>query len=537
MKTTSLGRLSTLCLLAASTSLLPGCQDTAQAPNPAAPTSASEVQAGAIVDEGEYVRIEGDMLLQKSDPDHAAILREIQGGQAVAGRSALVTAGAIKKWPNGYVPYYFSGAWTATEKAAVRTAMKAYSDVASINFTETTARGSYILKVEKGAPAPGCYAAGSSTLGYVSAPVITLLPEDVTNQGVLIHELGHTLGFDHEHSRPERGQFISINWSNLTSPVTSIMQQVFTSPTNHTPYDVWSVMHYKSYSTAPAGCTVIDPAKPILTTLKGHSILNTKLSSMDIQGLKLTYGSSTPYPSPILTIDGTLLKTWTTASAPSDIGVSNDHVYVRFANRVEQLSKSTLSLVSSRAVVLDAIDYEGTTMGVVGVNNATKKVHLDVFGGNQSISYPAGVTTVYSVGGRVVNGERRILLATPNQNVGSTIREYRLVNNVLSATGATGAIGMYQATDVTTDGSSAILGASVYYFAYFFRSATLGGANTSDIRPAGYNAHGYFDGNRYLYQEVRPFRYDYSPRNGVNGAWSLVRYADRVELVFNKLAF
>lgn len=29
--------------------------------------------------------------------------------------------------------------------------------------------------------------------------------------GNLIHEIGHTLGFFHEHSRPDRDQFVKVN--------------------------------------------------------------------------------------------------------------------------------------------------------------------------------------------------------------------------------------------------------------------------------------------------------------------------------------
>jgi serine protease len=46
-------------------------------------------------------------------------------------------------------------------------------------------------------------------------------------QGILRHELGHTLGFRHEHTRPDSGAcFEDNNWRPLTS------------------YDAFSVMHY-----------------------------------------------------------------------------------------------------------------------------------------------------------------------------------------------------------------------------------------------------------------------------------------------------
>ena len=52
-------------------------------------------------------------------------------------------------------------------------------------------------------------------------------PEKLQLPGILRHELGHTLGFRHEHTRPESGTcFEDSNWRPLTS------------------YDAFSVMHY-----------------------------------------------------------------------------------------------------------------------------------------------------------------------------------------------------------------------------------------------------------------------------------------------------
>ena len=33
--------------------------------------------------------------------------------------------------------------------------------------------------------------------------------------GNLIHELGHTLGFFHEHSRPDRDNYVSVAWQHV----------------------------------------------------------------------------------------------------------------------------------------------------------------------------------------------------------------------------------------------------------------------------------------------------------------------------------
>jgi hypothetical protein len=76
----------------------------------------------------------------------------------------------------------------------------------------------------------------------------------ITFTGILLHELGHTLGLRHEHTRPEAGQCFEDNeWRSLTD------------------YDSSSVMHYPNCDGSP------DEA---LT-----------LSVMDIRGISVLYGS------------------------------------------------------------------------------------------------------------------------------------------------------------------------------------------------------------------------------------------------------
>ena len=39
--------------------------------------------------------------------------------------------------------------------------------------------------------------------------------EDCDNFGIIVHELGHALGFWHEHTRPDRNQYVKIITRNI----------------------------------------------------------------------------------------------------------------------------------------------------------------------------------------------------------------------------------------------------------------------------------------------------------------------------------
>ena len=69
-----------------------------------------------------------------------------------------------------------------------------------------------------------------------------------------VHELVHTLGFVHEHTRPDRDKFISINFDNIlpgkkknfekkTQGNSDFFEKGVVERKN-TPYDVLSLLHY-----------------------------------------------------------------------------------------------------------------------------------------------------------------------------------------------------------------------------------------------------------------------------------------------------
>ena len=61
-----------------------------------------------------------------------------------------------------------------------------------------------------------------------------------------MHEIGHAIGFYHEHVRPDRDDYVTILEANIrTSALSNFeIQSEINIDTNGVPYDYASVMHY-----------------------------------------------------------------------------------------------------------------------------------------------------------------------------------------------------------------------------------------------------------------------------------------------------
>ncbi|XP_054719525.1 zinc metalloproteinase nas-15-like [Uloborus diversus] len=92
---------------------------------------------------------------------------------------------------------------------------------------------------------------------------IVLNAVNCDDRGEILHEMMHTVGFNHEHNRIDRDQYIKVNFLNIPlewrNQYTADEEWTFNSLG---PYDFYSLMHYEIQSP--------DRKKPAFTILKDN---------------------------------------------------------------------------------------------------------------------------------------------------------------------------------------------------------------------------------------------------------------------------
>jgi hypothetical protein len=155
-------------------------------------------------------------------------------------------------WAGGRVPYQFDANVTATNQQDMQEAMDKWQAVANIRFEQcannTCPNDSdhlYILASDS----------NSSFVGNdpdLKRQEVHIAAWD--SEGVILHELGHALGYWHEQSHPKRDDFVEIKWENVSqtactdnnnNPASCNSQfKHKTDAGQYGPYDFDSVMHY-----------------------------------------------------------------------------------------------------------------------------------------------------------------------------------------------------------------------------------------------------------------------------------------------------
>ncbi|HZW07642.1 MAG TPA: M12 family metallopeptidase [Phycisphaerales bacterium] len=202
-------------------------------------------------------------------------------------------------WTGGVIPYVFDANTTPAQHAAMREAMNTLEGVANLHFVPRTGQANYLTIRDS--------TGNNSHVGMIGGAQ-TVNVFNWNFRFVMVHELMHALGVQHEQSRPDRGQYVTINTGNIAvdagqcggscSHNFDIIQGAV-----HGAYDFDSVMHYGQNAFSVNGqptITVLPPNQawqPLIGQL-------THLSAGDIAGLVSRYGAVPSAPWTQRTVSG-----------------------------------------------------------------------------------------------------------------------------------------------------------------------------------------------------------------------------------------
>uniref|UniRef100_A0A670Z1M6 Metalloendopeptidase n=1 Tax=Pseudonaja textilis TaxID=8673 RepID=A0A670Z1M6_PSETE len=112
-------------------------------------------------------------------------------------------------WPDGVIPYVITGNFSGIQRAIFRQAMRHWEKYTCVTFLERSDEDSYIVFTYR--PCGCCSYVGRRGGG----PQAISIGKNCDKFGIVVHELGHVIGFWHEHTRPDRDAHVSIFRENI----------------------------------------------------------------------------------------------------------------------------------------------------------------------------------------------------------------------------------------------------------------------------------------------------------------------------------
>lgn len=195
--------------------------------------------------------------------------------------SSLGLAAGVRKWPNNTV-YYVVNGLNSSVRSELTKSFNEWSGKTNVRFKERTNQSNYVTISSSGSNSNS----GSAILGMYGSRGYIRLGTRATAQ-VIIHEIGHTLGYIHEQNRSDRDNYIRIRTENIQSNAQDQFYKSSSATLVTSSFDVNSIMMYGSYTFSKNG-------RPTITDLNGNPFprQSGRLSPLDIQGTNSVYPSS-----------------------------------------------------------------------------------------------------------------------------------------------------------------------------------------------------------------------------------------------------
>lgn len=115
------------------------------------------------------------------------------------------------KWPKGIIPYTLSPSYTSKEKGIINAAMSEWQEKTCLKFVQRSNQKDYIEITPNDGTSSYCY----SSVGRQGGKQLMKMFGECLRHPAMVHELGHAIGFNHEHQRPDRDNFINVHLENV----------------------------------------------------------------------------------------------------------------------------------------------------------------------------------------------------------------------------------------------------------------------------------------------------------------------------------
>lgn len=204
-------------------------------------------------------------------------------------------------WPDGIIPYDISSLADA-QRTTVKQAMQRWMDTgARIAFVPRTSQLAYVSFTGRTDAGNNTSLTGFKPGVHAEINITTFWWRQ--GEWMPAHELGHVLGFHHEHARWDRDAYVTIHYENIKPGRSSDYDWI--PKTNWlvttTPYDYYSIMHYRVCWTSrcepqcrdgdgASPCAVIDPVGTNYDGVIGQWSDN-RISATDGEKTRRAYGN------------------------------------------------------------------------------------------------------------------------------------------------------------------------------------------------------------------------------------------------------
>ncbi|KAK6726499.1 hypothetical protein RB195_004680 [Necator americanus] len=205
--------------------------------------------------------------LEKQEGGDIAQLRDLYGEDEI--RNALPPDSPLK-WNTtrdemgnhvALIPYTIEGSYTSDERKMISDAMRMIEKNTCVLFKRRSGERDYL---EIRSDGEGCYAHVGRNNGR---SVLNLEASERANcmeMGTVFHELLHTIGLWHEHTREDRDEYVKLHEENIVEGKNFNFAKsgLPYADTYGVPYDYLSVMHYSQDAFAKPGTITMETLDP-----------------------------------------------------------------------------------------------------------------------------------------------------------------------------------------------------------------------------------------------------------------------------------